>query len=272
VEKSSGQRKAAPSKTAPRVALLLVIFGAFAIICFGLIYYVGDLSKYQEVISAKETQAILRDVNDPGQLDQALRQFPSNGTLKLLALANRHSIELDAAIQKRLNAVEPTTLPKPAGLTASKRGDLDAVLRDLKIAASNAAAFQATATAMIKTERDKAEKEARSLKAGGEVTSRFMAMIDEQDQEMAALTSKVSAARVEYYGAYQKCVELLVRESGTYRIEGGQFVFPFQHSADSYNRAATAMDAAAKRVSELEDGKAAMRQSQFGKWKAFADR
>ena len=125
---------------------------------------------------------------------------------------------------------------------------------------------------MIKTERDKVEKEARSLKAGGEVTSRFMAMIDAQDQEMAALTSKVSAARAEYYGAYQKCVELLVREAGTYRIEGGQFVFPFQHSADSYNRAATAMDAAAKRVSDLEDGKAAMRQAQFGKWKAFADR
>ena len=32
MEKSSGQRKTAPSKTAPRVALLLVIFGAFAII------------------------------------------------------------------------------------------------------------------------------------------------------------------------------------------------------------------------------------------------
>ena len=267
MEKISDQRT-----STSRVALLLCIFCAFAIICFGLIYFVGDLAKYQEVISARETQAILRGVNDPEQLDQALKQFPSNGTLKLLALANRHSVEIDAAIGKRLNDAVPATLSKPIDLTASRRGDLDAVLRDLKIAAGNAAAVQAGTVALIRAERDKVEKEARLLKVGNEPIARFMAMIDEQDKDMTALVSKVLAARVDYYGAYQKCVELLVREFGTYRIEGGQFVFPFQPAADSYNRAAAAMDAAAKRTAELEEARAAMKQSQFGKWKAFADR
>ena len=48
----------------PRVALLLLcIFCIFAIICFGVVYVVGDLAKYQEAISAKESQTALLGVN-----------------------------------------------------------------------------------------------------------------------------------------------------------------------------------------------------------------
>ena len=253
------------------VLLLLAIFGMFAIVCFGLVFYVGNLAKYQEAISARENQAILREVNDPGQLDQALKQFPSNGILKLVALANRQSIEIDAATQKRLSEVEPGTLAKPGNLTKLGRGDLDALRRDLKTAQTNVTTFEPGYVALVKAERDKIGNEARSLKVEKDTFARFMAAIDERDKEMMAITSKVLAARLEYYRAYEKCAELLVKEFGVYRIENGQFVFPFQYSAEGYIRAVTAMTAASTRVAELEEGRATVRQSQFKRWKALAD-
>ena len=143
----------------PRVALvLLCIFCIFAIICFGVLYFVGDLAKYQEAISAKENQTALRGVNNAEQLEQVLKQFPSNNILKLVALANRESIEIDAATQRLLDEAEPSNLSKPIDLGSSSRSDLDALRRDLKIAESNAAAFEPGYTALIKAERDKVEK------------------------------------------------------------------------------------------------------------------
>ena len=65
---------------------------------------------------------------------------------------------------------------------------------------------------------------------------------------------------------------LLVREFGIYRVTNGQFVFPFQSTADGYNRAATAMTAAAKRESELGDERTKLRQSQLSRWKGFVER
>ena len=83
------------------------------------------------------------------------------------------------------------------------------------------------------------------------------------------LTSKVLAARAEYYSAYDKCAALLVREFGRYKVENGQFVFPFQYSADSYNRAAAAMAAATKRITELQDETTTLKQSRLNRWKTL---
>ena len=257
------------TNTPRRVALLLLCI--FVIACFGVVYFVGDLAKYQEAISAKESQTALRGVNDPEQLDQALKQYPSNKILKLVALANKESIEIDAATQKLLNEAEPRGLSKPIDLGTSSRSDLDALRRDLKVAESNAATFEPNYIALIKAERDKVENGARALKVGNNTIAKFMAMIDEQDTEMMALTSKVLAARAEYYSGYEKCAALLVREFGIYKVENGQFIFPFQSSADSYNRAAAAMAAAAKRIAELQDERTTLRQSQLNRLKTFTD-
>jgi hypothetical protein len=268
VETFSDQRT-----STPRVALLLYcIFCIFLIICFSAVYFVGDLSKYQKAISAKESQTALRGINDPEQLDQVLKQFPSNIILKLVALANKESIEIDSATQRRLDEAEPRALSKPVDLSGSSRGDLDALRRDLKIAESNATTFERGYIALIKAERDNVENDARSLKVGNNTIAKFMAMIDEQDMEMMALTSKVLAARVEYYSAYEKCIDLLVREFGIYKVENGQFVFPSQYSADSYNRAAAAMAAATKRITELQDETTTLKQSRLNRWKTFTDR
>jgi len=266
VKPISDQRTSTPRAT----LLLLCIFGIFAIVCIGLIYFVGDLGKYQEALSAKEGLTALRNANDPEQLDQALRTFPTNSILRLVGLAKRQATELDAATQKRLGEAEPATISKPTDLSTASRGDLDALRRDLKIAESNAAAFEPGYLALIKSQRDKVQSDARSLRVGSDTITRFMTLIDEQDAEMKSLTSKVLAARVEYYRAYGKCVELLLRDFGVYKVEKGQFVFPFQYAADGYNRAASAMETAAKRIAELEGGRAVVRQAQFDRWKAFA--
>ena len=253
-----------------RVVLLLLCI--FVIACFGAVYFVGDLAKYQEAISARESQAALRGVSNPDQLDQAVKQFPSNNILKLVALANRESIEIDAATQRLLSEAEPSRLSKPIDLSASSRSDLDALRQDLKTAESNVATFEPAYTALIKAARDKVENDARSIKVGNDTLAKFTAMIDEQDTELMALTSKVIAARAEYYSAYEKCAALLAKEFGIYKVENGQFIFPFQYLADSYNRAAAAMAAAAKRLAELDDERATLRQSRFIRWKGFADR
>ncbi|GLR84836.1 hypothetical protein GCM10007857_15460 [Bradyrhizobium iriomotense] len=233
-------------------------------------YYAGDLSKLQGVVAAEETRTALRDVSDPDQLDQVIKLHPSNKQLKLLALANRDAMDIDAATRKLLSEVEPKPLPNLGDLGASSRSDLDVLRRDLKTAESNATGLASRYAALIKTTRDQVENDARSLGVGDDRLAGFMAMIDEQHAAWTALTSKALASRADYYSAYAKCVALLAREFGIYTVANGQFVFPFQSTADAYNRAATAMTAAAKRSSELDDETKSLRQSQLSGWKVFA--
>ena len=242
------------------------------IVCLGGLYFAGDLSRFQKAFSVKESQTALRGVDDLEQLSQALKQNPSNRILKLVALANKDSIEIDAAARRLLNEAEPRDLSKPIDLTVSSRSDLEALGRDLKIAESNAATAKSRYIALIKAKRDKVETDARSLGMGNDTLADFMAMIDEQHAEMTALISKVLASRVEYYGPYEKCVALLIQDFGSYKVVNGQLIFLAQSTADSYNRAATAMATAARRFVELEGESTTLRQSQLNRWKNFVDR
>jgi hypothetical protein len=255
-----------------RLITVLSLLCLFVTVCFGLVFYAGDLAKLQAVISERESRAALQSVADPEQLDQALKRYPSNKLLRILALGNKDAIEIDAAARRLLSEAEPRALPKLSDLSASSRSDLDALRRDLKTAESNATTSTARYTALIKAERDKLENDVRSLNVGDDRFSGVMAMIDEQHAAWIALTSRTLAARAEYYSAYEKCVALLAREFGIYKVTNGQFVFPFQSSANGYNRAASAMTAAAKRNSELDDEWTNLRQSQLGRWKTFVER
>jgi len=188
----------------------------------------------------------------------------------MVALAE-DSIEIDLARQRLLNEAEPRDLLKRIDLTASSRSDLEALGRDLKIAEANAATVEPRYIALIRAERDKIENDARSLAVGNNTLAKFMATMDKQHTDMTDLLSKVLAARLEFYGPYEKCVALLLRDFGIYKVENGQFIFPFQSTANSYNAAAGAMAAAARRMVDLEGERAILRQSQFNRWKSFAD-
>jgi hypothetical protein len=257
--------------TRRRPALVLLLLCVFVIACLGLGYYVGDLSKFQTVNSAKESQTALRGVSDPEQLDRLLRQYPSNKMLKMVALANKDSVEIDAAARRLLNDAEPRDFLKPVDLSAYSRGDLDTLRRDVKTAQSNAATVTPRYIALLNDERAKLENDTRSLDVENGTVSEFMTMIDEQHAEMITLASKVLAARAEYYNAYEQCVAVLVREFGIYKVANGQVIFPFQSTADSFNRAVTALEAAAKRIAELEDERTTLRRSQPNRWKTFVD-
>jgi len=267
VKTSSDQR----ADTRRRLALVLLPLCVFVIACLGVVYYVGDLAKFQTVNSAKESQTALRGVNDPEQLDRVLKQYPSNIMLKMVALATKDAVEIDAAARRLLNDAEPRDFLKPIDLSAFSRSDLDALRRDLKTAQSNAATVTPRYTALINDARAKLENDARSLNVESGTISEFLTIIDEQHAEMITLASSVVAARAEYYNAYERCVAVLVREFGIYKVTNGEVIFPFESTADSYNRAAAAMDAATKRIAELEDERTTLRRSRLNRWKIFVD-
>jgi hypothetical protein len=102
--------------------------------------------------------------------------------------------------------------------------------------------------------------------------AKFMAMIDEQHADMKSLISRISAERLEYSAAYEKCVALLVREFGLYKVVNGQIIFQLQPTADSYNDAAAKMAAAASRLKELDAERTTLKQSQLDRWKNLISR
>ena len=257
--------------TRRRPALVVSLLCVIVIACLGVGHYVGDLAKFQTVNPAKESQTALLGVSDPEQLDRLLRQYPSNKTLKMVALANQDSVEIDAAARRLLNDAEPRDFLKPVDLGAYSPSDLDTLRRDVKTAQSNAATVTPHYIALLNDERSKLENDARSLDAENGAVSEFMTMIDDQHAEMITLASKVLAARAEYYNAYDQCVAVLIREFGTYKVTNGQVTFPFQSTADSFNRAVTALTAAAKRIAELEDERTTLRRSQPNRWQSFVD-
>lgn len=249
--------------------LPLILWSLLALACVVALIFVGDLSRYQEKGLVQESQAALRDVSDPAELDRALRRYPANRILKLVALANEKSAEIDAAAKKMLDDAEPATLAKPVDLTMAGRNDLDALRRDIRTADGNVAALKPRMAALVKAGRDDIESGARALGMESSTIARFMKGVDEQLAEAAALASKRIAARGEYYGAWEKCAALLVREFGTYKVTNGQFIFRIQPTADSYNAASTAMAAAKKKLAELEDEKSALKQAQLARWRNF---
>jgi hypothetical protein len=253
----------------PPGRLTLILLGVFFVTCFIGALFLGDLAKLQEPVFAKESQAALRDIDDPAALDKVLQQYSANRILRLVALAKRDAAERDAAARKLFAEAEPAALAKPVDLTAASRADLDALRTSLKAAEGNAAIFKSRFDAMAKAKRDEVEKEVRILSAGSDTLLKFMAVIDAQHADMTAYLARVLAARAERNAAYDKCAALLIKESGSYKITNGQFIFRAQSTADGYNAAAAAMAAAAKRIAELDEEGTALKQAQLRRWKEF---
>src|SRR6266446_3054202 len=67
-----------------RIALLFLFFT----IVFSVgAWFADDLSRLQDRLSARESQAALQGVSEPAQLDEALRQHPANKFLQMMAMA-----------------------------------------------------------------------------------------------------------------------------------------------------------------------------------------
>ncbi|MBV9460885.1 MAG: hypothetical protein JO141_25730 [Bradyrhizobium sp.] len=249
--------------------LAVALFCAIALFCLVPLYLLGDLSRFQQGHAVKESQAALRDLKNPEQLEQLLKRYPSNGILKLVALAYKDATAIDTAALGLLRERDPDELSRRVNEGLSSRSDLEALGRDLKAAEDNAAGLELHYDALIKPVRDGIERDAAALE-GGDNLATFMAAIDAQHAQMKALISRISAVRLDYFRAYEKCVALMARENDVTKGGTGPITFRLQVQADSYNEAAGATAAGAKRLIELETERTALTRSQLDKWKSWA--
>ncbi len=256
-------------KTKWRVRIALLSLFAFAAVASVGAYVVADLGRLQDNIAARESQAALQGITDLSQIDAALRQHPTNKFLRMMAMATRAADETNAAIEKLSSEIEPPEISKTGNLGAAGRSDLEALRRDLTMAETNAAAFAPRTTAVLKAERDTIEKYALSLHLEKDHSRSLLEHIDKRHAEMAAFTSSLSSARADFYRAYQKYIGVLVGEFGSYKVVGGQFIFPLQRTVDRYNVAALTMTNAAKHVAELDEEKKRLLASQQARWLQF---
>jgi hypothetical protein len=257
------------AKTRVRIAFLLLF--VFMIVFSVGAYYVADLGRLQERIAARESQAALQGTTDARQIDEALKQHPSNKFLQLIAMATRAADETSAATEKLSNEIEPPAIAKNINLGMASRSDLEALRRDLKTAAANATASMPRYVALLKTERDNVEKYALSLHVEKDTIGRVLDSLDKRHAEITAFTSRMLPARADFYRAYEDYVAILVDEFGTYKVVDGQFIFPFQRTVNRYNAAAHAMTAAVKRVADLEEERKILKKSQQERWQQFVN-
>ena len=228
-------------------------------------YFVTDLRKLQEGMGARARQAALQAATDSKPVDAAPRQQPQGRVLQTIAAATRAVDETDAAIDKLSTDIVPPRVAKQINLGTAGRDDLGALRRDLKTAEANATTALPQYAALLKTERDTIEKYALSH-GEKDAIGRLLQSIDKRHAEITALMSKMLQARAEFYRAYDNYVALLVREFGTYKVDNGQFVFPFQLAVNRYNAVAQAMNGAAARVTELEQERKTLQASQQERW------
>ena len=127
------------ANTRVRIAFLLLF--VFMVVFSVGAYFVADLAKLQDSIAARESQTALQGITDPKQIDEALKQHPSNKFLQMIAVATEAANETDAATEKLSNEVEPPAISKNINLGAASRSDLEALRRDLKTAEANATTF-----------------------------------------------------------------------------------------------------------------------------------
>ena len=252
------------------IALILFVY---VVIVAVAAYKIGDLGRFQERPSFREDQAALQAITDPKEVDEAVKQHPSNKYLKLVALAASIVAETDTASEKLSNDIVPPAVSGDINLTAASRSrsDLETLSRDLKTAEANVTTAMPRYVALLKAQREKMENRARWLYPEKDVFDRFLDGVDKWQAETADLASKTLSARGEYYRTYGKCVTVLLGEFDHYKVTNGQIVFAYQSAADRYNAAAAAVTPTVKRLTELKEERKALMQSQLKRWLHIVD-
>jgi hypothetical protein len=211
-----------------------------------------DLSKFQERVSTQEGQAILQGISSPSQLETALSQHPSNNILQLMSRALRVVDDTRDAIDQVSAQIEPAGASKELNFSSVTRDELESFRRDLRTAEANALAFLPRYAAIFKAEREQIERATVSFHAPQEMSSRLLDGVAQRQAKALNAISLTLSARADYYRAYDKYVAFLSSELGSFKVVGGQFVFPLQRTVERYNVVAQAMTSAGRRVAELE--------------------
>jgi hypothetical protein len=239
------------------------------VLAVSALFVVGsNLGKLQDAGAGREGMAALQGVTDPQQIDEALRQHPSNKFLQMMAIAREASNETGAAAKKLQDEIEPPSLTKDFDPRTASRDEPEGLRRDFQTAQSNASAFMPRYLVLLKAEHDKVEGQASSNVSKDLVTN-LLSGVDRRNAKAAAFTSKMMSARTEFYDAYANYLSFLIGQSGTYKVVNGQFIFPQQSTADRFNAVAGTVTATAKRVADLEVERKSLLQSQQEGWERF---
>jgi hypothetical protein len=219
----------------------------FLFVCLGAgAWYIPQLIKLQERASIRESQAALAGISDPAQLEAALAQNLSG-------------------------EIEPPSVAKNFDFAKASRGDLEALRNDLKTAETNSITFLPRYLALFKIEREKVQNQAHSLHVDQDTVASLLSGIEKRHARTIELISRQLAASADYYRAYGKYVALIAGEFGSYKIVDGQFIFPLQRTVERYNVAANTMSAAARRISELEEERKALKEPLQEEWQQFVN-
>jgi hypothetical protein len=230
-----------------QIALLALFFLLIAAACLSI-----DLSKFLGRSSTQESPAILQGISSPSQLETALKQRPSNNTLRLMAKTTKIANETKGAIDQLSAQIEPARLSKEPNFGSATRDELDSFRSDLKTAETNALAFAPHYAAIFKTEYEQIERAAVSSYVPKEISDQLLEGVKRRQAKALNAISLTLSARADYYRAYDKYIAFLSGELGSFKVVGGQFIFPLPRTVARYNETAQAMTSAGKRVADLE--------------------
>jgi len=254
---------AIPARRATYTPAIVLAIAAFAV-------GIGNTSKLIDSIDARRGMKELSAVQDPSQIEQALKKNPSNTFLQLMAGAARLAQDTDRATAELLAEIEPPALSKDIDFATATRADLQAYRSNLRIAETNAAAAMPRLAPLAKKERDDVESLSRSLNVSDDLRRNLLAGVDKRQARFLAFTSKMMSARAELYGALGKYITVLVEQYGHYTVgPNGEYQFQDSSVVVPFNVAANAVKVAARRVAELDvEGKQLTKSQQEG-WERF---
>lgn len=241
----------ARSAVSVRIWIALAVFSLLVLLTAAISLSI-DLSKFQEHVSTQEGQAVLQGISNPGELESALKQHPSNNILQLMAKTTSLTSDTTAAIDRLSAQIEPARLSTEPNFGSASRDELDSFRRELKAAEANALAFLPRYAAIFKAERGQIGSAIVSFHVPKEIASPLLDGVTQRHAKALDAISLILSARADYYRAYDKYVAFLSSELGSFKVVGGQFIFPLPRTVERYNVAAQAMTSAGKRVTELE--------------------
>jgi hypothetical protein len=239
------------SRSTTSVRIQLAVFALFALATVAVSVSI-DLSRFQERVSTREDQAILQGISSPSELESALRQHPSNSVLQLMAKAIKAADNTKVAVDQLSAQIEPVRLSKELNFSSVSRDELDSFRGDLRTAEANAKAFLPRYAAIFKTEFDQIRSATVSFHVPRSIADQLLEGLAQRQARTLNAISLVLSARADYYRAYDQYIAFLSSELGSFKIVGGQFIFPLQRTVERYNVAAQAMTSAGRRVNELE--------------------
>lgn len=256
-----------PSASNAKWRIWIAFAFLFVVLAAG-IYFVSDLGKLQEQASARESRQALQDIHDAGQIESLAKKYSSSKFLQVMAMANKAADETVAASDKLLGEVAPSAAARDFNYGAASRAELEALVRDIRTAQANAAAFATRHAELLKRERDSVRTNALWYLKEDAVAG-LLDTVDKRHAEFTAVTTKLLAARGEFYRAYEGFVAVLIDEFGKYRVDNGQLVFPLRTTLNRYNAVAGAMTAAKKRVDALDAERQAAIKAGQERWLQF---